>query len=96
MCRRRDMMRDMHQRFGGVDILVNNAGIQHVSPVHEFPEDKWCAAGLLTACRKSFSLCSWLAATTPFLTVPAVQLRPVHGSDVPSTCDLRCLAGVKL
>ena len=24
-----------------VDILVNNAGIQHVSPVEEFPEDKW-------------------------------------------------------
>ena len=27
--------------WGGVDILVNNAGIQHVSPVEEFPEDKW-------------------------------------------------------
>ena len=27
--------------FGGVDILVNNAGIQHVSPVHEFPVEKW-------------------------------------------------------
>ena len=27
--------------FGRVDILVNNAGIQHVSPVEEFPEDKW-------------------------------------------------------
>ena len=29
------------ERFGRVDILVNNAGIQHVSPVEEFPEDKW-------------------------------------------------------
>ena len=29
------------QKFGRVDILVNNAGIQHVSPVEEFPEDKW-------------------------------------------------------
>lgn len=28
-------------RFGRIDILVNNAGIQHVSPVEEFPEDKW-------------------------------------------------------
>ncbi|WP_439813698.1 3-hydroxybutyrate dehydrogenase [Zavarzinia sp. CC-PAN008] len=27
--------------FGSVDILVNNAGIQHVTPVHEFPVDKW-------------------------------------------------------
>jgi 3-hydroxybutyrate dehydrogenase len=27
--------------FGGVDILVNNAGIQFVSPVDEFPDDKW-------------------------------------------------------
>lgn len=29
--------------FGGVDILVNNAGIQFVSPVEEFPIDKWDA-----------------------------------------------------
>jgi len=27
--------------FGGLDILVNNAGLQYVSPVHEFPEDRW-------------------------------------------------------
>jgi NAD(P)-dependent dehydrogenase (short-subunit alcohol dehydrogenase family) len=25
----------------GVDILVNNAGIQFVSPVEDFPADKW-------------------------------------------------------
>ena len=29
------------ETFGGIDILVNNAGIQHVSPVQEFPVDKW-------------------------------------------------------
>lgn len=29
------------EKFGRVDILVNNAGIQHVSPVEDFPEDKW-------------------------------------------------------
>ncbi|WP_068875751.1 MULTISPECIES: 3-hydroxybutyrate dehydrogenase [unclassified Phenylobacterium] len=27
--------------FGSLDILVNNAGIQHVSPIDEFPVDKW-------------------------------------------------------
>ena len=27
--------------FGAVDILVNNAGIQFVSPVEEFPVEKW-------------------------------------------------------
>ncbi|WIW45660.1 3-hydroxybutyrate dehydrogenase [Bradyrhizobium sp. 62B] len=27
--------------FGSVDILVNNAGIQFVSPVEEFPIEKW-------------------------------------------------------
>ena len=29
--------------FGPVDILVNNAGMQHVSPVEDFPVDKWNA-----------------------------------------------------
>ncbi len=31
------------ERFGRLDILVNNAGIQHVSPVEEFPPEKWDA-----------------------------------------------------
>ncbi len=30
-------------QFGHVDILVNNAGIQHVSPIEDFPIDKWNA-----------------------------------------------------
>jgi 3-hydroxybutyrate dehydrogenase len=29
--------------FGGIDILVNNAGIQFVSPIQEFPPEKWDA-----------------------------------------------------
>jgi 3-hydroxybutyrate dehydrogenase len=29
--------------FGKVDILVNNAGIQHISPIEDFPVDKWNA-----------------------------------------------------
>lgn len=29
--------------FGSVDILVNNAGIQFVSPIEEFPVEKWDA-----------------------------------------------------
>lgn len=41
-CDCREMMGEMHEQLSGVDILVNNAGIQYVSPVHEFPEDKWC------------------------------------------------------
>lgn len=28
-------------KFSKVDILVNNAGIQHVSPIEDFPEEKW-------------------------------------------------------
>ena len=29
------------EEFGSIDILVNNAGIQFVSPVDEFPVEKW-------------------------------------------------------
>ena len=29
--------------FGSVDVLVNNAGIQHVSPVEDFPIERWDA-----------------------------------------------------
>ena len=29
------------ETFGKIDILVNNAGIQHVSPIDEFPTDKF-------------------------------------------------------
>lgn len=27
--------------FGSIDILVNNAGVQFVSPIEQFPRDKW-------------------------------------------------------
>jgi 3-hydroxybutyrate dehydrogenase len=38
-----DMMAKANVEFGGVDILVNNAGIQHVSPIEDFPIEKWDA-----------------------------------------------------
>src|SRR3954451_23276911 len=37
------MMKRCEDELGGPDILVNNAGIQHVSPVEDFPPDKWDA-----------------------------------------------------
>ena len=37
------MMKRCADELGGPDILVNNAGIQHVSPVDEFPLEKWNA-----------------------------------------------------
>lgn len=39
----RTMIQEHESRHGAVDILVNNAGIQHVSPVDEFPDEKWDA-----------------------------------------------------
>ncbi|MGU3536742.1 3-hydroxybutyrate dehydrogenase [Methylobacterium sp. A54F] len=36
-----EMVRLAEERFGRADILVNNAGIQFVSPVEEFPPEKW-------------------------------------------------------
>ena len=38
-------------RTGRVDIVVNNAGIQHVSPIEDFPADKWDA--ILAICLSS-------------------------------------------
>jgi 3-hydroxybutyrate dehydrogenase len=35
------MVKEAEEKLGSVDILVNNAGIQFVSPVEEFPDDKW-------------------------------------------------------
>jgi 3-hydroxybutyrate dehydrogenase len=37
------LVEDTLELFGKVDILVNNAGIQHVSPIEEFPPEKWDA-----------------------------------------------------
>jgi 3-hydroxybutyrate dehydrogenase len=36
-----DMVALGESTFGSVDVLVNNAGIQFVSPVEEFPPEKW-------------------------------------------------------
>ncbi|MBL4800905.1 MAG: 3-hydroxybutyrate dehydrogenase [Emcibacter sp.] len=37
------MVKTAEEKFGVVDILVNNAGIQYVSPVEDFPGDRWQA-----------------------------------------------------
>src|SRR4051795_1722014 len=38
-----DMVALGEKTFGSVDVLVNNAGIQFVSPIEEFPIEKWDA-----------------------------------------------------
>lgn len=37
----RKMVADAIATFGSIDVLVNNAGIQFVSPLEDFPEQKW-------------------------------------------------------
>ncbi|WP_291843269.1 3-hydroxybutyrate dehydrogenase [Maricaulis sp.] len=38
-----DMVASAEREFGRLDILLSNAGIQHVSPVEDFPAEKWDA-----------------------------------------------------
>jgi 3-hydroxybutyrate dehydrogenase len=37
----RRLMDTAIDKFGRLDILVNNAGLQHISPVIDFPEERW-------------------------------------------------------
>jgi 3-hydroxybutyrate dehydrogenase len=37
------MVAECAAKLGGPDILISNAGIQHVSPIEEFPIEKWDA-----------------------------------------------------
>ncbi|MDX5422686.1 MAG: 3-hydroxybutyrate dehydrogenase [Hymenobacteraceae bacterium] len=39
----REMVQSAEGELGQVDVLINNAGIQHVSPIEDFPEEKWDA-----------------------------------------------------
>lgn len=32
---------ETYKRYGSIDILINNAGLQYVSPIEEFPTDKF-------------------------------------------------------
>lgn len=38
-----ELIKETKATFGSLDILINNAGIQKVSPIEEFPDDKWDA-----------------------------------------------------
>lgn len=37
------MIKEGTSKFGNIDVLINNAGIQYVSPIEDFPADKWNA-----------------------------------------------------
>ncbi len=39
----RNMCEEGIKKFGNIDVLINNAGIQHVSPIEDFPDEKWNA-----------------------------------------------------
>ena len=47
------MIADAQSKMGSLDILVNNAGIQFVSPIEEFPPEKWDAIIAINLRRRS-------------------------------------------
>lgn len=36
-----DLVTSTVKELGSIDVVVNNAGVQHVSPVEDFPPEKW-------------------------------------------------------
>ncbi|KWW21713.1 MULTISPECIES: 3-hydroxybutyrate dehydrogenase [Bacillaceae] len=36
-----NMVKEAKETFGSVDIVINNAGLQHVSPIEDFPTEKY-------------------------------------------------------
>ncbi len=36
-----NMMKQTYEKYGRIDVLINNAGLQHVSPIEEFPTEKF-------------------------------------------------------
>ncbi|GAB6256906.1 3-hydroxybutyrate dehydrogenase [Peribacillus sp. N1] len=36
-----NMVKEAKETYGSVDIVINNAGLQHVSPIEDFPTDKY-------------------------------------------------------
>ena len=77
------------ETFGRLDILVNNAGIQHVSPIDQFPVEKWdavLAINLSSAfhtirlrCRRCGSRAAAASSTSPRRTAssPRPSRRPM-------------------
>ena len=37
------MVSEAYEKFGTIEVVMNNAGIQYVSPLENFPEEKWYA-----------------------------------------------------
>jgi 3-hydroxybutyrate dehydrogenase len=65
--------------FGNVDILVNNAGIQHVSPIEDFPVEKWNAIQALNLSASFHTTRSAFAAMKTAGWGRIINLASVHG-----------------
>lgn len=66
-------------QFGKVDILVNNAGIQHVSPIEDFPVDKWNAIQALNLAASFHSTRTAFGAMKAAGWGRIINLASVHG-----------------
>ncbi|MCL4113392.1 UNVERIFIED_CONTAM: hypothetical protein GTU68_019518 [Idotea baltica] len=75
----RSLIATAEETFGQVDVLVNNAGIQFVSPIEDFPDEKWEAIVSLNLSASFYATKAVLAGMKERKWGRIINISSVHG-----------------